>query len=466
LLFIPKLSILLRDLDSQLGQQYLKLHLPVLTLCLPGHPIMKITQRAATAIVSDSTHDVCVWDDELRGFGLRIKPSGTRSFIVQYRNASRVSRRITVGKFGVLTVEQARKLAKRVLADVTKGDDPAEKRLQERNAMTMRQLCRAYHEAAEQGLILGKRAQPKKASTLYIDQGRITRHILPLLGNRLVRDLTTPDITQFMRNVAAGKTATDIKTGFRGRAIVKGGRGTASRTVGLLGGILSFAVSEGIITANPARGVKRPADQRREIRLSLDQYKALGQALADAELGGENPTAILAIKLLVLTGCRRGEIEQLRWYAVDLSGCCLRLAITKEGRSIRPLGKAAIALLSAQQRRGEFVLPGSNGSAQPFSGLPKAWARIVKGTDLAGLTPHGLRHAYASVASDLGYAEPTIAALLGHATHSVTGRYIHHLDVALIAAADNVSGRIASALEGYEVADVVQLQLRQPRHAA
>jgi len=389
---------------------------------------------------------------------VRIKPTGVRSFIVQYRNSSRVSRRITLGKVGVLTVEEARTLAKRGLADVIKGDDPAERRSEERKAMTVRQLCHAYVEAADKGLIMGKRGQPKKPSTRYVDQGRITRHILPLLGNRLVRDLTTPDIARFMRSVAAGKTADDIKTCLRGRAIVRGGRGTAARTVGLLGGILSFAVSEGVISVNPARGIKRPADERREVRLSTDEYKLLGQVLSDAETRGENPAAILAIKLLALTGCRRGEIERLRWSELDLTGRCLRLANSKEGRSIRPLGQAAIELISDLPTEREFVLS-ERSTGRPFSGLPKAWRRIMAETQLANLTPHGLRHAYASVASDLGYAEPTIAALLGHATRTMTGRYIHHLDAALIAAADIVSDHIAAALDRRStVADVVPLR--------
>jgi hypothetical protein len=252
---------------------------------------MKLTTRTVAALLPHAQGDTCVWDSELPGFGLRIKPTGVRSFIVQYRNPSRVSRRITIGKFGVLTVEEARKLAKGVLADVVKGGDPAQKRSEERKAMSVHQLCRAYLEAADKGLILGKRGQAKRASTRYVDQGRITRHILPLLGNRLVRDLTTPDIARFMRDVAAGKTADDAKTKLRGRAIVKGGRGTATRTVGLLGGMLSFAVSEGIISANPARGVKRPADGRREVRLSAEQYNVLGQALIQAEALSENPAA-------------------------------------------------------------------------------------------------------------------------------------------------------------------------------
>jgi integrase len=263
-----------------------------------------------------------------------------------------------------------------------------------------------------------------------------------------------------MQAVASGKTADDVKTGLRGRAIVSGGRGTATRTVGLLGGVLSFAVVEGVISINPARGIKRPADHRREIRLSVEQYAQLGQALDQAAARGENPKAIAAIKLLALTGCRRGEIEWLRWTELDLYGHCLRLADSKEGRSIRPLGRAAIELISSLPKEGEFILPGGRPD-KPFSGLAKAWRQIIGPTPLVGLTPHGLRHAYASVACDLGYAEPTIAALLGHATRTMTSRYIHHLDAALIAAADAVSDQIAAALNGHTVANKVVKLSRQ-----
>ena len=222
-----------------------------------------------------------------------------------------------------------------------------------------------------------------------------------------------------------------------------------------------------MISVNPARGIKRPADQRREVRLSLEQYGLLGKALAGAQANGENPTAILAIKLLALTGCRRGEIERLTWSELDLPGRCLRLINTKEGRSIRPIGQAVIDLISdldMQATQGGFVLL-SRIPGRSFSGLPKAWRRIIKQAGLDHLTPHGLRHAYASVASDLGYAEPTIAALLGHATHTMTGRYIHQVDAALIAAAKAVSDRIFTAMNG-EADEPKVVMLSRQAHAA
>jgi integrase len=416
---------------------------------------MKLTKRPIDNLKPLPSGDLYVWDDEVAGFGLRVKPSGVRSFIIQYRNASGDSRRKTLGKYGVLTADEARKLAKVDLAEVAKGADPVEKRLEDRRAMTMRELCRSYLEAADKNLIIGKGGRAKKSSTLYVDRGRIERHILPLLGNRRVRDLKTPDIIRFMRDITSGKTATDVQTGFRGRAIVEGGQGTASRTVGLLGGILSYAVSEGIVPDNAVRGVRRPADNRREIRLTADQYRALGSALAAAsEL--QNPVAIHGVWLLALTGCRRGEIENLLWEEVDLSGHCLRLSDTKEGKSVRPLGEEAVELLRKLPKKSRYVLPGADPD-RSFVGLPKAWSRIVRGADLTGLTPHGLRHAFASVASDLGYAEPTIAAMLGHSTRSITGRYIHHLDAALIAAADAVTQRISAMMNG-ATAEIVQFR--------
>jgi integrase len=204
--------------------------------------------------------------------------------------------------------------------------------------------------------------------------------------------------------------------------------------------------------------------------VSPDQYRALGAALASAETDREPWQVVAAVRLLALTGCRRGEIEGLRWGDVDLAGGCLRLSESKTGKSVRPLGSAAAAALKALPRNGQFVLPGSSAESH-FTGLPKAWARLLKrageaagdkgeeAASLAGLTPHGLRHGFASVAADLGLTEITISAMLGHSAATVTGRYIHHVDTALVAAADRVSARIAAAMSGEDAgAQVIPLR--------
>lgn len=451
---------------------------------------MKLTLDTVKTIVADAGRDVVVWDESLPGFGLRVKPSGVKSFMVQYRNSEGRSRRLTLGKMGILTPDEARRLAKKKLGDVAHGGDPAEVKQDERKAITVRELCKDYLAAVDRGLILGKRNRPKKPSTIYIDRGRIERHILPLLGNRKVRNLTNPEINRFMRDVTIGKTAADVKTGKQGRAIVKGGKGTAARTVGLLGGILSYAVSEGIIAVNPVQGVKREADERRRVLLSSQQYQSLGAALELAENRGEPWQVIAGIRLLALTGCRRGEIEKLRWAEVDFSGRCLRLSESKTGESIRALGAAAINVLNDLPKDGEFVLPGiarkkaeiESGETpdRHFTGLPKAWLRILrlaeeyiedkrqdrrlsaadaKEMSIIGLTPHGLRHAFASTAANLGMTEITIAAMLGHATGTQTGRYIHHVDTALVAAADRTAARIYASLSGAkETENIVELR--------
>lgn len=385
-----------------------------------------------------------VWCSDLPGFGVYVHPTGKRTYFVDYRNSVGKRRRLTIGRHGKLTAETARKLAIATMGEAVKGEDPAEERRTQRKSLTIKELCTRYLEAAERGLVMGKGGRPKKASTLYVDKGRITRHILPLLGSKRVREISQADINRFIRDVAGGKTAAVEKTQKkRGKAIVEGGKGTAARTAGLLGGILSFAVSEGVISANPAHGVKRPADNHRTRRLSADEYLQLGKALTAGEVEGETAQGLNGIWLLALTGCRSGEITNLKWDEVDKEGNCLRLVDSKEGASVRPAGPMVFDLLAKIKKIDgcSYVLAPIRGDG-PFGGFPGAWRRTMKRAELVGVTPHTLRHSFASVAGDLGFTESTIAALLGHAAGSVTSRYVHHLDSVLVAAADKVSTAI------------------------
>jgi integrase len=418
----------------------------------------KLTKRTVDA-TDKAAHDVFVWDDELPGFGLRVKPSGAKSFIIQYRNANGRSRRLTVGRYGVLTVEEGRRQAKIALADVVKGADPAETRRLERGAITIETLCRDYLAKAEKGLILTRRGEAKRATTLYTDQGRIERHIIPLLGRRTVKDITAGDVRRFMEGVISGKTKADVKTKKRGRAIVTGGKGAAARTMGLLGAILTHAVSEGYRTDNPARGIIRPKDQTREWRLDDAGYRALGKRLAAAEEEGKNWQPILIAHALALTGCRLGEIEGLKKTEIDTANSALRLGSTKTGKSIRPIGSGALAVLkhACGRSKSQYVFPALTTDKKRYVGTLRALAKIV-GTSVPGLTPHGLRHSFSSTAEDLGFSLPTIKALMGHAGDSVTEGYIHKIDTALVAAADRIARHIESAMMGKETQKVVRLR--------
>jgi integrase len=249
--------------------------------------------------------------------------------------------------------------------------------------------------------------------------------------------------------VTAGKTAADVKTRPHGRAIVTGGRGAATRTLGLLGAIMQYAVELEYRADNPVRGVRREADQKRGIRLDDPGYRRLGKRLAAAGRGGVHWQAVEAIRLIALTGCRRGEIQRLRRTEVDLAGQALRLGDTKTGYSVRPMGLAAVKALSQIMERGggEFVFPSIRGGGF-FQGVDKAW-RVIAGRRLPNVTPHVLRHSFASTAEDIGLTVPTIAALLGHSsTGSVTLGYIHKIDAALISAANRVAERVAASMEG------------------
>ena len=348
-----------------------------------------------------------------------------------------------------MTPDQARSKARQQLAAVDREEDPAKERARRRRAMTVEELCRDYLIACSKGLILNRKGEAKKQSTIYTDTGRVNRHIVPLLGRRHVEGLAQADVKHFMQDVIAGKTAVIEKTKPRGKAVVTGGSGTAARTVGLLGGILSYAVEEGIIATNPVRGVARPVDNKRQIRVPPGDYEKLGAALADADRGGENPAAIAAVKLLLLTGARKGEIENLRWDEIDIQGRCFRFTNTKTGSSVRPVGSPIFEVLQTLPRASEFVLMGRSPGA-PYRGLPKAWQRIATRAGLPKeITLHVFRHTFASICNDLGLTEPTIAALIGHSSGGgTTRRYIHHLDEALLAAADRVSIHISNLLAG------------------
>ena len=389
-------------------------------------------------------------DGALKGFGVRVKPSGVASYIVQYRNKEGRTRRLAFGRVGVLTPEQARREAGDKLTEATKGGDPSAKRHAVRKAITVGELCDWY---------LTDAAGRVKSSTLAMDRSRIECHVKPLLGQRAVAALTLADIERFQGHIAAGKTAkARPDKGRTGRTT--GGRAVAARTVGMLGTILEFTRRNGVIAENPARGARRYPDEKRRRFLSLDEFAALGKAMRESEGEGENRTGIAAARVLLLTGCRKTEILALPWGWLDARARCIRFGDTKSGAQLRPIGAAAVDHLCAQPKRDgyDWVFPADRGDGH-FVGLPRVLNRLCARSGLAGVTVHTLRHSFAAVAAELGFSELTIAGLLGHSVPGVTARYAHVPDSALVAAADRVAARIAAALDGREEsADVVPLR--------
>jgi site-specific recombinase XerD len=417
-----------------------------------------LTLKTISAVQLGST----AWDDgkgAVPGFGARRQKGDAVSYVLKYRTADGRQRWQTIGRHGApWTPDTARAEARRILSEVAKGLDPAGEKLEGRKAATVADLCRDYIAKAGAGKILS-RGKTKKSSTLATDRGRIERHIIPLLGRLKVAAVTRKDAEAFLDAVTDGDTAARVKTGRHGLARVTGGRGTATRTMGLLGAIFSYAVKQGLRSDNPCRGVERHADGKRERRLSAEEYAALGEALRSAP-DTAWPVAIHAARFLAVTGWRRGEMLGLRWSEVDLATRTARLSDTKTGASVRPLSNAACDILRALPRLGELVFPSSTGGDKPMAGFHKVWLRVAAKAGLPGdVTPHVLRHSFASIAADLDYSELTIAALIGHRKGSATSRYAHHADAVLLAAADAVANRIAELMGDARPAGVV-VQLR------
>jgi integrase len=341
-----------------------------------------------------------LWDLETKGFCARRQFSDVITYSVYFRARDGQQRFYKIGRHGVFTPTQARDEAKQVLRNVSVGKDPAAELKVLRHGPTVAELCDEYE----------KRANGKKVSTLKSDASRIATHIEPKLGKLKVASVTSENVENFMHSLSPG---------------------SAKRVVGLLGAIFSFAVKKGMRDTNPCTGVEKPKDAKRTRRLSDVEYAQLGTALN----GGASvaPIAASVIKLLTLTGWRSGECKNLRWSELDLPRQIATLGDTKSGMSVRPLSKIAVQIIEAQPRKDDFVFSYERGF--PISNLRPHWLNLEMPKDV---TPHSLRHSFASLSADMGYSDNVIAGMLGHARSSITSRYVH-LEKALIESADAVA---------------------------
>ncbi|MGL4960345.1 MAG: tyrosine-type recombinase/integrase [Inquilinus sp.] len=393
-----------------------------------------LTKRIVDALQHDPRSDVFLWDTELRGFGVRVKPSGTRTFLIQYRNAERRTRRFVIGQYGVLTVEIARDLAKKQLASVVDGGDPSAKRRAARDGMTVAEVCDWYLAEAESGRLLGRNRRPIKASSVAGDRSRIEQHIKPLIWTRVVSHLRLAEIERLQGDIAAGKTARSRRAAGRGGR-TSGGAGAAARAISTLRSLLNHARRLGLIEQSPANGVRVIASTKLKRRLSAGEVRHLGKVMLQMEREGEHPTGLAAIRALLLTGFRRMEALGMRKTWLEQEGNCVAFPDTKSGPQLRAAGDAAMACLVEQADRSTsaFVFPADWGDGH-FVGLVRVLDRVCARAGLTDVTPHTLRHTFASIAASLGFSELTISGLLGHAPRGVTQRYVH-LDTALVIAA-------------------------------
>lgn len=410
----------------------------------------RITKRTVDSLRTTGKEYVH-WDAELTGFGVRVRATGTKSFVAVYRTGGRNSplRRVTIGAVGKIEADMAREEARTIILQAELGHDRAAEKARARAEMTLDKVCDYY---------LKEGCETKKASTIATDRGRIERHIKPLLGKKRISEISRGDVEKFMRDVANGKTAVDERTKPRGRAVVEGGKGTATRTVGLLGGIMSFAVSRQLRPNNPVRGVKRYPDRKGETFLSAADLAKIGAALSAAERAGANPAAIAIIRLLAFTGARKSEIVGLKWTEVDIEHGYLRLGDSKTGAKVIPIGAPAREVLTrlSVMEGNPYVFPAATGDRH-FQGLEKVWRNVRSAAGFPNLRLHDLRHSFASVGLARGDALPIIGAILGHADVKTTSRYAHLADDPVKTAADEISRAVHAALSGRPSAPIIRV---------
>ena len=424
---------------------------------------MKLTKTIVDGIKPASSRRF-IWDETLAGFGVVIQPSGLKSYCFNYRNPEGKCRRVMIGHHGDLTTEQARKIAEKHRHDALSGGDPLGRKQDKRDAPTIDDILDRYLASEE----FADKADVTKA----IDRGRIERHLRPILGKRHAHLVTEQDVRKAFAAIRDGKTAIDVKTIKRGRARVRGGPGAARMAIILIGIILNWAVRQGLLKENPARHIKlAPVGTRDVILENANDYARLFKTLErmEEQLRIRQPAAD-AIRLIALTGCRRGEAAGLRWRHIDHGRIVLPPREHKAGkRTGKPriigLPAAAQAIIARQPEGGpdDFVFAPARGAGGAIE-LSHVWDKVRAEAELpAKVTLHGLRHSTASHMAMAGAEAAQIMAALGHHQLSTVQRYIHFAKDARSALAETAA---ATALKGIEIAasaKVVKLRGRRTR---
>ena len=436
-------------------------HRPVLERSLVAERI-RISKRTIDAL-RPRERAFIAYDDDLTGFAVRVSPAGGKTFLIEYRPGSGGrsvrSVRLSLGAYGVLTPDEARRLARDKLSAVRHGKDPAQHRRQDRETRTVEEVAELWMADA---------VAPKLATgtaglyRLYLD-----KHVLPALGSRKISHVTGADLDRLHSTLGkAGK------------------RAIANRIIATLSGLFTFAARRRLVPAdfvNPAKGIEKFGEENRERYLSTAELQRLGTVLREAETIGldwqaiepgprakhapkpENrrevysPHVTGAIRLLLFTGCRLREILHLRWSEVDFERGLLFLTKSKTGRKTVVLNAPALAVLAELPKAGAYVIAGTD-PAKPRTDLKKPWDRITRVAELPGLRIHDLRHSFASVGAGGGMGLPIVGKLLGHTQASTTARYAHVDADPLRRASERIGGAIAAALAGQPDARVTNLR--------
>ncbi len=386
---------------------------------MPGKTPLRLTKRSVEALFAEG-RDSVYWDSDLPGFGVRVYRTGRRVYCVQTRGPAG-PKRVTLGRHGEITADAARREAATVIDRIKRGEAPFPVALEPEPTV-----------AVLAGRFLRSHVEVNCSANTKDSFGLIVRnHILPELGGLAVSAVERRHVVALHDSLSAMPTQ-------------------ANRTLAVLSAMFRLAEAWDLVApgSNPCRGVRRYKETPRERFLSRDEYRRLGRVLSKAEKdGSENPVAVAAIRLLLLTGCRRNEILSLQWDDVDRVAGELRLKDAKAGGRRVPLTPAIEAVLAGIPRLADnpWVIAGRR-PGQRIGAIHRAWIPLRARAGLEDVRLHDLRHSYASRALALGAGLPMIGRLLGHATVSATARYAHLSRDSEKASAARVGGSIGKAI--------------------
>lgn len=407
---------------------------------------LKVVERAAAR-----ANSYFLWDLDLPGFGLRIEPSGAKSFYIQYRcggGRGAPSKKMKLFDARTTTVAEARKEAAEKLVLARKGEDPAADRSTMRKCLFVHELIELY---ASEGLVRLKgrrKGEPMTDETAKYTVARLRNHVVPVLGGHRILDLDKKDVESLFKKVAEGKTAVGRESRVGRGSSTSGGSGAARKVIRDLSAVFSFAIDRDLMKANPVASARvNKVDNERKDYLTTALVRRLGLALLQAEREHGVPrVATDQIRLWLLTGLRRNEGAALKWSEVKLDQERLDLESSKSVRR-RPLTPPALAFLRKLKREADsgYVFPATRGDGW-YKGTKRYFPLIIRLADLDSLFPHLLRHTFGSNAVSQGLSIPLAGALLGHANLRSTLIYAHVQHDAAARAAGPCMTEIASAL--------------------
>ena len=382
-----------------------------------------ISRRTVEALKADK--DTVFWDSELLGFGVRVYPTGRKVYVVQTRAGGKDGKRVTVGRHGVISAEEARRRAALIVARIKAGEEPVPEPMAVTlaNGPTVADLAAVYLDQ-----VVAVRLKPASAKAY---RGVIEKRILPTLGRKPALSVDHAAVTALHHGLAGTPAA-------------------ANRAIEMLFRIYRAAEERELIPegSNPCRQIAMNRQRRHERFLTDEEFRRLGRVLDEAERSeGAMARAAMAIRLLLLTGCRKNEILSLRWDHVDLEAREMRLGDAKTGPRTVQLSPAATAVLARGPRieGNPHVIPGTRRGSR-MSGLQRSWVSIRKSAGLEDMRLHDCRHSFASRALALGESLPMIGRLLGHSQVQTTARYAHLARDSVHEAARRVSDRIEASL--------------------